>query len=163
MATRPQKTANEPLGQAGAECFNSTQSTPRVMIPPLVSHIRKALSAGCTSRNFGRSEKDHAAQRGRDACGTATRISASLFRRLSAFLGSTSNQDPKAARFAVLNPGHAEFPKRVKQSEGSDTTPTQNIPCFGVRAAVCDFSPKAEWCVPTFTGESKRGRLCRRC
>ena len=28
--------------------------------------------------------------------------------------------------------------------------------CFGVRAAVCDFSPKAE-CVPTFARESERG------
>ena len=32
-----------------------------------LSHVRKALSAGRTNRNFGRSEKDHAAQRGRDA------------------------------------------------------------------------------------------------
>ena len=50
-------------------------------------------------------KKDHAAQRGRDACGTATRISASLFRRLSAFFESTPSQDPKAAKFAVLIPG----------------------------------------------------------
>ena len=54
----------------------------------LLSHAQKALSAGHTSRNFGRSKKDHAAQRGRDAYGTATRISASLLRRLSAFFGS---------------------------------------------------------------------------
>ena len=46
-----------------------------------------------------------AAQRGRDACGTATRISASLFRRLSAFFGSTPDQGAKAAKFAVLIPG----------------------------------------------------------
>ena len=58
------------------------------MIPPLVSHIRKALSAGCTSRNFGRSEKDHAAQRGRDASGQRRASCASLSRRLSAFFGS---------------------------------------------------------------------------
>ena len=55
--------------------------------------------------------------------GTATRISASLSRRLSAFFGSTHDQAPKAAKFAVLNPGHAGFPNRVKRSEGSDTTP----------------------------------------
>ena len=54
--------------------------------------------------------------------GTATRISASLSRRLSAFFGSTLDQTLKAAKFAVLPPGHAGFPKRVKQSEGSDTT-----------------------------------------
>ena len=53
--------------------------------------------------------------------GTATRISVSLSRRLSAFFGSTSNQDPKAAKFAVLLLGYAGFPKRVKQSEGSDS------------------------------------------
>ena len=98
--------------------------------------------------------KDHAAQRGRDACGTATRISASLSRRLSASFRSASDQDPKAAKFAVLTPGHAGFPKRVKRSEGSDTTPTQNATCFAVCALVCDFSPKAER-VPTFARESK--------
>ena len=37
--------------------------------------------------------------------GTATRISASLFRRLSAFFGSTPDQAPKAAKRAVLRPG----------------------------------------------------------
>ena len=36
----------------------------------------------------------------------------------------TPGQDPKAAKFAVLPPGHAGFPNRVKRSEGSDTTPT---------------------------------------
>ena len=97
-----------------------------------VSHTQKALSAGCTNRNFGRSEKDHAAQRGRDACGTVTRISASLFRRLSVSFRSASDQDPKAAKFAVLTPGHAGFPKRVKRSEGSNSAPIRNSPCFGV-------------------------------
>ena len=91
------------------------------------SHAQKALSTGCANRNFGRSEKDHAAQRGRDAFGTATRISASLLRRLSAFFRSVSDQDPKAAKFAVLPPGHAGFPNRVKRSEGSDTTPTSHV------------------------------------
>ena len=88
--------------------------------------------------------------------GTATRISASLFRRLSAFFESTPGQDPKAAKFAVLNPGHAGFLKRAERSEGSDTTPTSNTTCFAVCALVCDFSPKGE-CVHTFARESKRG------
>ena len=47
--------------------------------------------------------------------------------RLSAFFGSTHDQAPKAAKFAVLNPGHAGFPKRVERSEGSDTTPTSHV------------------------------------
>ena len=88
--------------------------------------------------------------------GTATRISASLSRRLSAFFGSTSNQDPKAAKFAVLPPGHAGFPKRAERSEGSDTPPRPKYPCFAVCALVCDLSLKGE-CVPTFACESERG------
>ena len=60
--------------------------------------------------------------------GTATRISASLSRRLSVSFWSTPDQDPKAAKFAVLNPGHAGFPKRVERSEGSDTTPHPKPP-----------------------------------
>ena len=41
--------------------------------------------------------------------GTATRMGASLFRRLSAFFGSAPGQDPKAAKFAVLLPGPGMF------------------------------------------------------
>ena len=52
---------------------------------------------------------------------------ASLSRRLSAFFESTPSQDPKAAKFAVLPPGRAGFPKRVERSEGSDTTPTSHV------------------------------------
>ena len=87
-------------------------------------------------------------------------MSTSLSRRLSAFFGSTHDQAPKAAKYAVLTPGHAGFPNRVKRSEGSDTTPTQNATCFAVCALVCDLSPKAE-CVPTFTRESERGPFVR--
>ena len=41
--------------------------------------------------------------------GTATRISASLSRRLSAFFGSTHDQAPKAVKHAVLVPGPGMF------------------------------------------------------
>ena len=101
-----------------------------------ISHTQKALSAGCTSRNFGRSEKDHAAQRGRDAYGTATRISTSLSRRLFVSFRSASDQDPKAAKFAVLPPGHAGFLKRVKQSEGSNSAPSE-MPCVSSCEPLC--------------------------
>ena len=97
---------------------------------------------------FRQEQKRSRSPAGPRRLGTATRISASLSRRLFAFFGSTLDRDPKRAKFAVLSPGHAGFSKRVERSEGSDTTPTQNTPCFGVRAAVCDFSPKAEWCYP---------------
>ena len=76
------------------------------------------------------------------------------------FFESTPDQGPKAAKFAVLPPGHAGFPKRAERSEGSDTTPTSNTTCFAVCALVCDFSPKGE-CVPTFARESERGPFVR--
>ena len=126
------------------------------MIPPL----SRTRTYGIQVTISTEVKKDHAAQRGRDAFGTATRISASLSRRLSAFFRSVSEQDPKAAKFAVLNPGHAGFPKRVERSEGSDTTPHPKRPCFGVWAAVCDLSPKAER-VLTFAREIERGPFVR--
>ena len=64
--------------------------------------------------------------------GTATRISASLFRRLSAFFWSTPGQDPKAAKYAVLTPGPGIFVNvrnapRVVIPPPSETTPVS--PC----------------------------------
>ena len=58
--------------------------------------------------------------------------SASLFRRLSVSFRSASGQDPKAAKYAVLTPGHAGFPNRAKRSEGSNSAPIRNAPCFAV-------------------------------
>ena len=122
-------------------------------MPPPLSYARKALSVGRENCNFDKSKKDHAAQRGRDA---SEQRRASLSRRLSAFFGIPLDQAPKAEKFAVLPPGHAGFPKRAERSEGSDTTPIRNSPCFAVCALVCDSSPKAE-CVPAFECESERG------
>ena len=68
---------------------------------------------------------------------TATRISASLSRRLSAFFGSAPGQGPKAAKFAVLSPGRAGFPNRAKRSEGSDTTPPSKTPRVSPREPLC--------------------------
>ena len=63
---------------------------------------------------------------------TGSRSPAGPRRRPSAFFESAPGQDPKAAQFAVLPPGHAGFPNRAKRSEGSDTTPIRNArvsPC----------------------------------
>ena len=66
----------------------------------------------------------------------------------------------KAAKFAVLTPGRAGFPNRAKRSEGSNSAPVRNAPCFAVCALVCDLSPKGE-CVPAFGSESERGPFVR--
>ena len=114
------------------------------------SHTRKTMSAGCTNPDFDKSEKDHAAQRGRDAFGTATRISASLSRRLSASFWRTPGQDPKAAKFAVLIPDPGMFVNvrnapRVMIAPPTETPPV--LPCVPscaillAKASVYPLSP----------------------
>ena len=75
------------------------------MIPPLPRTRTYGIQVTISTEV----KKDYAAQRGRDAFGAATRISASLLRRLSAFFRSVSDQDPKAAKLAVLIPGPGMF------------------------------------------------------
>ena len=125
------------------------------------SHTRKTMSAGCTNPDFDKSEKDHAAQRGRDACGTATRISASLSRRLSAFFESALDQGSKAAKFAVLILGHAGFPKRVKRSEGRDTTPIRNARVSPCKPLCAILLAKAS-VYPLLPMKANVGRLCEK-
>ena len=61
--------------------------------------------------------------------GTATRISASLFRRLSAFFGSTLGQDLKAAKYAVLTPGPGML-VNVRNSPRVVIPPPSETPLF---------------------------------
>ena len=135
----------------------NVRNAPRVVIPPPPRTFRKYCAQSKKQQHHQVANRSRSPA-GPRRLGTATRISASLSRRLSAFFGSPLDQGPKAAKFAVLPPGHAGFPKRAERSEGSDTTPTPNTTCFAVCALVCDLSPKAE-CVPAFVCESKRGRF----
>ena len=68
--------------------------------------------------------------------GTATRISASLSRRLSAFFGSAPDQDPKAATYAVLIPDPGRF-ANVRNAPRVMIAPRPKRPCFDVWAVVC--------------------------
>ena len=70
-------------------------------------------------------------------------------------------QDPKAAKFAVLNPGHAGFPKRVERSEGSDTPPSETppvSPCVPL-CAILLAKPSVYPLSPT---KASVGRLCEK-
>ena len=88
--------------------------------------------------------------------GTATRISASLSRRLSAFFESTSRPRSQSGKVRRSDTRPGDVCERAERSESSDTTPIRNSPCFGVCAVVCDSLSRAG-CVPTFACESKRG------
>ena len=65
----------------------------------------EALRTETENLNISRRTTGSRSPAGPRRLGTATRISASLFRRLSAFFGSTPDQAPKAAKLAVLIPG----------------------------------------------------------
>ena len=93
--------------------------------------------------------------------GTATRISASLFRRLSAFFGSTPDQAPKAAKLAVLPPGHAGFPKRAERSEGSNSAPVRNAPVSACKPLCAILLAKASG-YPLLLVKANVGRLCEK-
>ena len=92
--------------------------------------------------------------------GTATRLCASLFRRLSAFFGSTPGQDPKAAKFAVLSPGRAGFPNRAKRSEGSDTTPPSKTPRVSACEPLCAILLVKASVYPLSPVKTNVNRLC---
>ena len=69
---------------------------------------------------------------------------------------------PKAAKYAVLTPGHAGmFVNRAERSEGSDSAPIRNAPVSACKPLCAILLSKGE-CVPTFTRESERGPFCRR-
>ena len=87
-------TSGRPAFQQHAERTEGSDTTP-------TSHTH----VWHTSHNFDRSEKRSRSPAGPRRLGTATRISASLSRRLSAFFGSTHDQAPKAVKHAVLVPG----------------------------------------------------------
>ena len=91
--------------------------------------------------------------------GTATRMSASLSRRLSVFFVSTPGQGPKAAKFAVLPPGHAGFPKRVKRSEGSDSSPVRKVPVSAC-GPLCAIFLRKPSVYPLSLVKANVGHLC---
>ena len=93
--------------------------------------------------------------------GTATRISASLSRRLSAFFGSTPGQDPKAAKYAVLIPGPGMLVNvwnapRVVIAPPSETPPVS--PC----EPLCAIFLREPGVYPHSPVNANVGRLCEK-
>ena len=119
------------------------------------------MSAGCINPDFDKSEKNHAARRGRDAFGTATRISASLFRRLSAFFGSTPDQAPKAAKLAVLIPGPGML-VNVRNAPRVVIPPPSETPPVSACKPLCAILLRKPSVYPLSPVKANVGRLCER-
>ena len=91
--------------------------------------------------------------------GTATRISASLSGRLSAFFESTSRPRPKSGKVCRSDTRAGDVCERAERSEGSDTTLIRKGPCFAVCALVCDLSSRAGCVYPFLPMKANVSRL----
>ena len=122
----------QPLNSFGLKKSELKQGLHRNSTSWSVWRTERSIWNSAYRSQFRQKQKRSRSPAGPRRLGTATRISASLLRRLSAFFRSVSDQDQKAAKFAVLNPGHTGFPKRVERSDGSNSAPIRNAPCFAV-------------------------------
>ena len=93
--------------------------------------------------------------------GTATRISASLFQRLSAFFESTPGQDPKAAKFAVLTPGPGMF-VNVRNAPRVVIAPPSETPCVSPCEPLCAIFLRRPSVYPLSLVKANMGHLCEK-
>ena len=91
--------------------------------------------------------------------GTATRISASLSRRLSAFFGSTPDQAPKAAKLAVLIPGPGML-VNVRNAPRVVIPPPSETPPVSACKPLCAIFLRKPRVYPLSPVKTNVGRLC---
>ena len=161
MTTRPQKTANEPFMQAAARRFSSTQSTPRVVIPPPPRTFRKycaqsektATSPSCKQIT---QPSGAATPRNSDA---HKRIAVP---RLSAFFRSTLDQSPKAAKFAVLIPGPGML-VNVRNAPRVVIPPPSETPPVSACKPLCAILLRKPSVYPLSSAKANVGRFAGDC
>ena len=93
--------------------------------------------------------------------GTATRISASLSRRLSAFFGSTPDQAPKAAKLAVLIPGPGMLVNVRNAPRVVIPPPSETAPVSACKRLCAIFLRKAS-VYPLSPAKANVGHLCEK-
>ena len=93
--------------------------------------------------------------------GTATRISTSLSRRLSAFFWSTPGQDPKAAKYAVLTPGPGIF-VNVRNGPRVVIPPPSETPPVSPCEPLCAIFPRKLSVYSLSSVKANVGRLCEK-
>ena len=93
--------------------------------------------------------------------GTATRMSASLSRRLSAFFGSTPDQDPRTGKVCRFDTRPGDVCERAERSEGSDTTPIRNAPVSPCEP-LCAIFLREPGVYPLSAVKANVGRLCEK-
>ena len=93
--------------------------------------------------------------------GTATRISASLSRRLSAFFGSTPGQAPKAAKLAVLIPGPGML-VNVRNAPRVVIPPPSETPSVSACKPLCAILLRKPSVYPLSPVKANVGHLCEK-
>ena len=124
------------------------------------AHAQKALSTGCTNRNFDRDEKGIT-----QPSGAATPRNSDAHKRIAVpkalcVLREYTRPRPKSGKVCRSDTRPGDVRERAARVEGNDSAPVRNAPCFAVCAAVCDSVGEGE-CVPAFARESKRGPFVR--
>ena len=121
-------TSGRPAFREHAKHAEGSDTTP-------TSYTQRVLSAGCTSHNSDKSKKRLRSPAGPRRLGTATRISASLLRRLSAFFGSTSRPRSQSGKVRRSDTRPGDVCERAERSEGSDSGPVRKAPVSAYFAA----------------------------
>ena len=116
--------SGRPAFQQHAEHTKSGDTTP-------ASHAQKALSAGCTSRNFDKSKKIT------QPSGAATPRSSDAHKRIAApqalcVLREHPRPKPKSGKVHLSDTRPGDVRERAERSEGSNSAPIRNAPCFAV-------------------------------
>ena len=157
--TKPSKRQSLPFYPLATQGFRNVWNAPRVVIPPPPRTFRKYCAQSektATSPSCKQITQPSGAATPRDS-DALMRIAVP---RAFCVLREHPRPRPKSGKVCRSDTRPGDVGERAERSESSDTTPIRNAPCFGVQAAVCDPSPKAE-CVPAFTRESERGPFVR--
>ena len=93
--------------------------------------------------------------------GTATRISASLSRRLSAFFDSTSRPRSKSGKVRRSDTRPGDVCERAERSEGSDSSPVRKAPVSACVPLCAIFLGKPS-VYPLSPVKANVGRLCEK-
>jgi len=93
--------------------------------------------------------------------GTATRISASLSRRLSAFFESTSRPRSQSGKTCRSDTRPGDVGERAERSESSDTTPVRKAPVSACKP-LCAILLRKPSVYPLLLVKANVGRLCEK-
>ena len=94
--------------------------------------------------------------------GTAMSMSASLSRRLSAFFGSTPDQDPRTGKVCRFDTRPGDVCERAERSEGSDSGTVRKAPVSACKPLCAILLAKAS-VYPLSSAKANVGRFAGDC